>query len=178
MGKALYDEVHTHRKDGFMTQAAAAPSQSADPMVKKLSFFVEEDLKARQEGFCIQNEPLGIDEIASHDGLLSLFMFKASILAEEGLQKRLPLHFESDKSALIDVIPVTDTGDMNLYSLWVHFLSYSVEEEIRRHKKEKKLQNGLVPLDDLYKQWHAAVTSHKFLIKSSSRPQPSAGQNA
>ena len=106
-----------------MTQAAAAPSQSADPMVKKLSAFVEADLRGRQEGFCIQNEPLEVDEIAAHDGLLALFMFKASSLAEEGLKKRLPLHFESDTSALIDVVPVTEMSDMNLFSLWTHFLS-------------------------------------------------------
>lgn len=152
--------------------------KSSDSMIAKLSEFLEADLKSRGEGFCIQNEPLQPDEIASHDGLLSLFLYKASQCCEDAMKKKLPLYFESDNSALIDVIPFTDISEFNLFSLWTHYLHYSVEEEIRRLKREKKLINGLVPLDDMYRQWHQAVSQQKYSIKPSSRPvSPAAGTN-
>lgn len=141
-------------------------------MVARLSTFLEADLKNRAEGFSIQNEPLQADEIASHDGLLSLFLFKASESCQDAMKKKLPLAFESDTSALIDVVPVTEQGELNLFSLWTHFLHYSVEEEIRRIKREKKLFNGLIPLDDLYRQWHQAVSQQKYIIKPAARPAP------
>ena len=155
-----------------------ATPKSSDAMIRKLSEFLEEDLKTRSDGFCIQNEPLQPDEIASHDGLLSLFLFKASVTCDEAMKKRLPLSFESDNSALIDVVPLTEASDLNLLSLWTHFLHYSVEEEVRRLKRQKKLLNGLVPLDDLYREWHQAVSQQKYIIKPSSRPQPTANQSA
>jgi hypothetical protein len=139
-------------------------------MIARLSEFLENDLKTRGEGFCIQNEPLQPDEIASHDGLLSLFLYKASECCEDAMKKKLPLYFERDNAALIDVIPFTEMSEFNLFSLWVHYLHYSVEEEIRRMKREKKLINGLVPLDDMYRNWHQAVSQQKYAIKTSSRP--------
>lgn len=154
-----------------------APAKSSDAMVRKLSEFLENDLKDRADGFSIQNEPLQPDEIASHDGLLPLFLFRAAENCNEAMKKRLPLFFESDTSALIDVIPLTDVSDLNLLSLWTHFLHYSVEEEIRRIKREKKLINGLVPLDDLYRQWHQAVSQQKYTIRPTTRPQPGFGQS-
>jgi hypothetical protein len=150
-----------------------SPVKSSDAMVARLSAFLEADLKSRSDGFSIQNEPLQPDEIASHDGLLSLFLFKAAESCNEAMKKRLPLAFQSDTSALIDVVPVTELGEFNLFSLWTHFLHYSVEEEVRRIKREKKLLNGLIPLDDLYQQWHQAVTLQKYIIKPSVRPTPS-----
>jgi len=144
--------------------------KSSDPMIARLSEFLENDLKTRGEGFCIQNEPLQPDEIASHDGLLSLFLYKASECCEDAMKKKLPLYFERDNAALIDVIPFTEMSEFNLFSLWVHYLHYSVEEEIRRMKREKKLINGLVPLDDMYRNWHQAVSQQKYAIKTSSRP--------
>ena len=156
---------------------ADVQSKSSDPMIAKLSEFLAADLKTRSEGFCIQNEPLESDEIASHDGLLSLFLFKASANCEEAMKKPLPLSFESDNSALIDVIPLTEISELNLFSLWTHFLHFSVEEEIRRLKREKRLINGLVPLDDMYRQWHQAVSQQKYIIKAGSRMQASAGKS-
>lgn len=146
-------------------------------MVARLSSLLEADLKTRADSFCIQNEPLQPDEVASHDGLLSLFLFKAAESCQEAMKKKLPLAFESDASALIDVVPVTEQGELNLFSLWAHFLHYSVEEEVRRIKKEKKLLNGLIPLDDLYKQWHQAVSQQKYIIKPSARPFPGGSGN-
>lgn len=151
--------------------AAAPPPKSSDPMVAKLSFLLEQDLRERPDTFCIQNESLQVDEISSHDGLLSLFLYKASATCMEVMDKKLPLHFEADNSALIDVVPVTDQTELNLFSLWTHFLSYSVEEEIRRIKREKKLINGQVPLDELYKKWHQAVAKQQYQLKPSPRPQ-------
>lgn len=156
---------------GQAQPAPPPPSKSSDPMVAKLSSFFEQDLRSRPDTFCIQNEALQPDEIASHDGLLSLFLYKASACCQEVMDKKLPLHFETDNSALIDVIPITDQTDFNLFSLWTHFLSYSVEEEIRRIKKERKLINGQVPLDELYKKWHQAVAKQQYLLKQSTRPQ-------
>lgn len=154
-------------------------SKSADAMVAKLSLFLEADLKTRPDAFSIQNEPLQADEIASHDGLLSLFLFKAAESCQEAMKKKLPLAFESDSSALIDVVPITESNELNLFSLWTHFVHYSVEEEIRRIKKEKKLLNGLIPLDDLYRQWHQAVSQQKYVIRPSARPAPGgAGKSA
>lgn len=156
--------------------AESASPKSTDPMIQKLSEFLEAELRQRSDNFCIQNEALQSDEIASHDGLLSLFMFKAAECCEEAMKRRLPLFFESDTSALIDVIPKTEPGDFNLFSLWSHFLHYSVEEEVRRYKREKKLINGLVPLDDLYRRWHHAVSHQRYAIRPASRPQAPAGQ--
>jgi hypothetical protein len=158
-----------------MSQAAPA-TKSADPMVVKLSSFFEADLGSRSENFCIHSEELSSEEIAAPDGLLSLFLFKASTVCEEAFKKKLPLHFETDTSALIDVVPITEASELNLFSLWTHFLSYSVEEEIRRIKREKKMVNGMIPLDELYKQWHKAVTQQKYVVAPSSRPQPAASQ--
>lgn len=146
-------------------------------MVNKLSEFLEADLRSRNEGFCIQNEPLQPDEIASHDGLLALFMFKASANYEETMKKKLPLYFESDNSALIDVVPMTESSEFNLFSLWTHLMHFTVEEEIRRIKREKKMQNGLIPLDDIYRQWHQAVSQQKYVIKPSTRPQAAVSQS-
>jgi hypothetical protein len=146
--------------------------KSSDPMVQKLSEFLLADLKTRSEGFCIQNEPLQPDEIASHDGLLSLFMYKASSNCEEAMRKKLPLYFESDSSALIDVVPMTEVSDLNLFSLWTHFMHFSVEEEVRRLKREKKLMSGLVPLDEMYKHWHSAISLQKYAVRPSSKTQP------
>lgn len=163
-----------------MTQDASP--KSSDPMIQKLSSFLESHLKTLSEGFCIQNEPLQPDEIASHDGLLPLFLFKAAeSFGEANNQRKLPLSFESDTSALIDVVPITEATADNVFSLWVHYLHYSVEEEIRRIKREKKLSNGLIPLDDLYHRWHRAVTQQQYVIKPPSRPQPTTsgqGQNS
>ena len=156
---------------------AEAPTKSSDPMIAKLSEFLEADLKTRSEGFCIQNEPLQPEEIASHDGLLALFLYKASMNCEEAMRKRLPLFFESDNSALIDVIPLTDMTEFNLFSLWAHFVHFSVEEEVRRLKRAKKLQNGLVPLDDMYRQWHQAVSQQKYIIRPNLRSQAASGQS-
>lgn len=144
--------------------------ESRDPMIRKLASFLEADLKTRSEGFCIQEEPLTADEVASHNGLLALFCFKAATLCEETMKKKLPLHFEQDKSALIEAVPMTEIGEGNLFSLWVHFLHYAVEEEIRRLKREKRLINGLVPLDGLYQEWHESIKRNKYSIKPSSKP--------
>lgn len=150
--------------------------KSSDPMVRKLSEFLEADLKTRSEVFCIQNEPLRADEVASHDGLLALFLYKAAEICDEAQQKKMPLSFESNNSALIDVVPLTDATDVNLFSLWAHYLHYSVEEEIRRIKKEKKLVNGLVPLDGLFQRWHQAIIQKKYTVKPAARPQVGAAQ--
>lgn len=154
----------------------AATQVSSDPMVRKLSEFLEAELKQRSDNFCIQKEPLQSDEIASHDGLLSLFLFSAAESCEEAMKKRLPLFFETDTSAMIDVVPRIDASELNLFSLWTHLLHYSVEEEVRRIKKEKKLLDGLVPLDELYRRWHQAVSQQKYSIKPASRPQMGTGQ--
>lgn len=146
--------------------------ESRDPMIRKLASLLEEDLKRRGEVFCIQNEPLAGDEVSSHNGLLPLFCYKAAVLCEEAMQKKLPLYFEHDRNALIETVPMTESGPNNLFSLWVLFLHYAVEEEINRLKKAKKLLNGQIPLDDLYQKWHNAIRESKYTIRPSSKPVP------
>lgn len=145
-------------------------AESRDPMIRQLAALLEEDLKRRSETFCIQEEPLAADEVASHNGLLALFCFKAASLCEEVMKKRLPLYFEHDKSALIESVPMTEAGENNIFSLWAHFLHFSVEEEIHRLKREKRLVNGLIPLDGLYQKWHDAIKEGKYAMRPTSKP--------
>lgn len=157
----------------------AFEKESRDPMVRKLASLVEADLRARAEGFCIQNEPLSPDEVASHNGLLPLFCLKAAELCEEGMKKRLPLYFEHDSTALIEAVPMTEATAENIFSLWAHFLHYSIEEEIYRLKRDKKLTaNGLIPLDDLYQRWHKALQQGKYPLRPSSKPAAATGKSA
>ena len=151
--------------------------ESRDPMVRKLVGLVESDLKARAEGFCIQNEPLSPDEVASHNGLLPLFCLKAAELCEETMKKRLPMYSGHDATALIEAVPMMETTAENIFSLWAHFLHYAVEEEIYRIKRDKKLTaNGMVPLDDLYQRWHKALQQGKYALRPSTKPSAAAGR--
>ena len=144
--------------------------ESRDPMIRKLSSLLVNELRQMPNGFCIQNEALQADEVAAHNGLLSLFCYKAAELCSEVMKKNLPLIYEHDTSALINVVPMTNGGDSNLFTLWSHFLHYSVEEEIRKYKKNKKLVNGMVPLDNLYQEWHQAVQGGRYIIRPSTKP--------
>lgn len=153
-----------------MSDANQAEKQSPDPMVQKLSRLLEADLKSRPEVFCIQNAQLFPDEIAAHDGLLGLFMFQAAEECQGAMQKKLPLVFESSETALIDVVPLTEATESNLFALWAHFVHYSLEELVRKAKKEKKLVNGMITLDELYRNCHKAVAEKKYAV----RPRPAA----
>lgn len=154
-------------------EASDFEKESRDPMIRRLVGLIEAEMKGRTETFCIQGEQLMVDEVAAHNGLLPLFCYKAASLCEEGMKKRLPLYFEHDKTALIEVIPMTEAGADNLFSLWAHFLHFSLEEEVRRLKRDRKLVNGMIPLDALYQDWHQAVRAGKFAVRPSSRPLPS-----
>lgn len=140
--------------------------ESRDPMIRRLVGMFHNDLTLKNLSFCIQGEPLQIDEISSHNGLLPLFCYKAAIWAENTLKKPLPLFFEHDKTALIEVVPMTDgSKDNNLFSLWAHFLHFSLEEEVNRLKRDKKLVDGNIPLDELYTDWHQAIKSNRFTVR-------------
>ena len=144
--------------------------ESRDPMMRTLAKLIEQDLKSRSDAFCIQGEPLQPDEVASHNGLLSLLCFAAAESCQEVMRKRLPLVYEHDSEALINVVPMTEAGSDNLLTLWSHFLHYSVEEIVRKHKREKKLSNGMIPLDELYQDWHQSIQSGRYAIRQSTKP--------
>lgn len=158
------------------TAAEDFEKESRDPMIRKLAQFVESDLRGRVETFCIQNEPLSADEVASHNGLLPLFCLKAAELCDETMKKRLPLYFEHDPSALIESVPMTEPAETNIFSLWAHFIHYSIDEEIYRIKREKKMVNEMIPLDDLYQRWHQSLKQGKFALRASTKPVSTAGR--
>lgn len=146
--------------------------ESRDPMIQKISTLMQKNLENLGVNFCIQGEPLQSDEISAHNGLLSLFCYKAAVWSSTAMSKTLPLFFEHDKSALIEVVPMTESKDNNIFSLWSHFLHFSLEEEVRRLKNEKKMQNGMYPLDELYTEWHQAIKANKFAVRPNAKTAP------
>ena len=156
--------------------AGEVEKESRDPMIRQLAKMIEGDLRGRPESFSIQSELLQPDEVASHNGLLALFCYTASEACDEVMRKKLPLVYEHDQDALINVVPMTEASADNILTLWSHFLHYSLEEVIRNAKKEKKMVNGQIPLDEMYQNWHKAVQSGRYSIRPSTKPGADARQ--
>ncbi len=143
--------------------------ESQDPMIRSLVSVLMRDLSEKEVVFSIQGENLTNEEVCAHNGLLPLFCYKAAVWSEEVLKKPLPLFFEPQSKALMDVVPMTEGGANNIFALWAHFLHFSVEEEMRRLIREKKMKNGIFPLDELFVEWTEAMSANRFIIRPSAR---------
>lgn len=145
--------------------------ESRDPLIARLSKLIENDLGGKTESFCIQGEGLQTDEISAHNGLFSLFMFKAAQVYMETMNKRAPLYFEHDKSALIEVVPMTEDHPDNSVAMWSHFVHFAVEHVVKAYSGQNRglRVNDMIPLDALYEEWYGAIQKNDYAVRPSTR---------
>lgn len=132
-------------------------------MIEKLSALVEKQINEEGVVFSISEQELKTEDVAATDGLLGLFLFRASEIHKEMFQKRLGLAYEKNPEALLDYIPELTGGET--FVAWSHALHYAVEEEIKQLKLKKKKINDMLILDDLYQDWFKGMQKQLYPVQ-------------
>lgn len=153
-------------------------NQSEDPMIDRLRALALATTRHNGARFCIQGQELETEEVAAHNGLLPLLLHCASQVCERAFDRRLPVLFEIDKTALCEVVPLVDRSSNNaIFALFAHCLHFGLEEIQKKFeaKPEAMLNGDLIPLDWLYEEWYQEVQKNRYKIRQRQANQTQPG---
>jgi hypothetical protein len=154
-----------------------APNRSEDPKVDRLRALALATTRQLGARFCIQGQELEAEEVAAHNGLLPLLMHCASQVFERAFDRRLPVLFEIDKTALCEVVPLIDPASPDaIFSVFAMCMHFGMEEIQRKFtaKPESMVNGELIPLDWLYEEWYQEVQRNRYRIRMRQAAQPEA----
>lgn len=127
---------------------------------KRLSDVLQMALEKSGWRFSCENSEFTSEEISAADGLLPMWLNKAQNWMAQSLGGQGGhMAYRIDASALCGVQPDPQNGTASL-AVWACYLHYAVEQHRRQHH-ELALKGQPVPMDDLYKEWHALIRSRQ-----------------
>lgn len=134
-------------------------------MLENVSTAFIKVLSSLQENFCLDEEVLKPSELGQINIFLPIFMNKANKHYMEAFNKELPLEYIIDDEAVCSCIPVLLSQDNNIFSNYIYFLHYTIEQYIKEYKNPLLLVDGSIPINKLFYEFEQDAVNKKIKLR-------------
>ena len=138
----------------------------------RLSAVLRQALEKSGWRFSCENSEFTAEEVTAPDGMLSMWLHKAQGWMAQSLGGQAGhMAYRIDGDSLCGVQPDPQAGTASL-AVWACYTHYAIEQHRQQHLALAS-KGQPVPMDDLYKNWHAVVRARQIpLLPPIQGPSP------
>lgn len=115
--------------------------------------------------FCLEDEVLKPRELSQPNIFLPLFLNKANKYYQEIFKKDLPIEYVLDDEAVCTCVPVIISQDNNIFSNYIYFLHFTIDEYIKEYSNPLLLVDGAIPLNKLFFEFEQDLINRKLKLR-------------